>query len=442
MLDVDFGGAAHGTVRWVMKEGVSLEVLHVRRKDMKEYRKAGVHHAEFYRDQGVVKWGVYKWMMRRARGQEARARWDKQMRNMWKGWVAQWGMTRKKPRSGRGAGAVQEKVLHRGEDTMPGRAYCCVHRWDSRGRGGRYKVRAGSGTMSMRICSGETTFRGGGGGRTGGPVLEMHQEGREGTVAGPQNDDTGVPDPDHSHYGRQGTAVGAGATAAQGGAGGQGGPGGYGGLVGGGTGGERTGVQIGWDTPRGLQEEDDGVAVSFRVTDTERLKEEAPLLPAGYKCAESGRRIRLTIHGLPADRVWYLVLVQAYPEQGRAKGERAWCHGVVVIEGWKARTDNEWAVYRGVKELSVNEGVREYDIGRHKVYCHCPREVVRIPEPTEGRKVVFLDRSGVEGQPPKAGAADIRVKGVGQETESIVDKMVYRLRHMEKCKRSQMWMGR
>ena len=28
-----------------MKEGVSLEVLHVRRKDMKEYRKAGLHHS-------------------------------------------------------------------------------------------------------------------------------------------------------------------------------------------------------------------------------------------------------------------------------------------------------------------------------------------------------------------------------------------------------------
>ena len=69
VLDTDFRGAAHGTVRWVMKEGVSLEVLHVRRKDMKEYRKAGLHQAEFYRDSVVVEPGVYKWMMRRARGQ-------------------------------------------------------------------------------------------------------------------------------------------------------------------------------------------------------------------------------------------------------------------------------------------------------------------------------------------------------------------------------------
>ena len=96
----------------------------------------------------------------------------------------------------------------------------------------------------------------------------------------------------------------------------------------------------------------------------------------------------------------------------------------MVTKGLKARTDNKWAVYLGVKELSVGEGVREYDIGRHRVYCHYPREVVRIPEPTEGRIVVFLDGSGVEGQALKAGPAAIQVKGVGQETESIVDKVV------------------
>ena len=50
----DFGGAAHGTVRWVRKEGVSMEVLHVCRKDMKEYKKAGSHHADFYRDARMV----------------------------------------------------------------------------------------------------------------------------------------------------------------------------------------------------------------------------------------------------------------------------------------------------------------------------------------------------------------------------------------------------
>ena len=179
--------------------------------------------------------------------------------------------------------------------------------------------------------------------------------------------------------------------------------------------GKRTGVRIGWDTVRGLREEDDGVALSFRMTDTGRPEEEAPIMPVGLKCGESARRIRLTVHGLPADRVWYLVLVQAYLEQGRAKGERAWCHGVVVTKGWKARTDNKWAVYRGVKELTVQEGVQEYDIGRHTVYSHYPREVVCIRKPTEGRVVFFLDGSGVEGQPPKAGAAAIQVKGVQKE---------------------------
>ena len=182
---------------------------------------------------------------------------------------------------------------------------------------------------------------------------------------------------------------------------------------------------MGWDTVRGLQEQDDGVAVSFWMTDSGRPDEEAPIVPLGHKCGESARRIRLTVHGLPADRVWYLVLVQAYLEQGRAKGDRAWCHGVVVTKGWKARTDNKWAVYRGVRELSIWDGVREYGIGRHKVYCHYPREVVRIPEPTEERVVLFLDGSGVEGQPPKAGAAAVRVRGVGQVTESVVEKVVY-----------------
>ena len=182
---------------------------------------------------------------------------------------------------------------------------------------------------------------------------------------------------------------------------------------------------MGWDTVRGLQEEDEGVAVSFRMTDTGRPEEEAPIVPVGHKCGESVRRIRLTVHGLPADRVWYLVLVQVYLEQGRAKADRAWCHGVVVTKGWKARTDNKWAVYRGVRELSIEEGVRDFGIGRNRVYCHYPREVVRIPEPTEDRVVICLDGSGVEGQPPKAGAAAVRVKGVGQETESVVQRMVY-----------------
>ena len=120
-----------------------------------------------------------------------------------------------------------------------------------------------------------------------------------------------------------------------------------------------------------------------------------------------------------------MVLVQAYLEQGRAKGNRAWCHGVVVTKGWKATTDNKWAVYRRMRELSIGDGVREYGIGRHKVYCHYPEEVVRIPEPTEERVVLSVEWCGVEGQPPKAGAAAVTVRGVGQVTESVVEKMVY-----------------
>ena len=116
VLDTDFGGAAHGTVRWVRKEEVSMEVLHVRLKDMKEYKKAGLHHAEFYCDARMVEWGVYKWMMRTARGQEDRARWGRRMQRMWKEWVALWGHQRKKPRRGKGAEAHQERVvLDRGE---------------------------------------------------------------------------------------------------------------------------------------------------------------------------------------------------------------------------------------------------------------------------------------------------------------------------------------
>ena len=177
---------------------------------------------------------------------------------------------------------------------------------------------------------------------------------------------------------------------------------------------------------QGLQEEDEGVAVSFWMTEAGRPQEEAPIVPVGDKCGESARRIKLTVQRLPADRVWFLVRVQAYLEQGRAKGDRAWCHGVVVTKGWKARTDNKWAVYRGVRELSIEDGVREYGIRGHRVYCHSPREVVRIPDPTEDRVVIYLAGSGVEGQPPKARTAAVRVKGVGQETESVVERIVYR----------------
>ena len=97
VLDTGFGGAAHGTEGWVRKEGVSMEVLHVCRQDMKEYKKAGLHHAEFYRDSRIVEWEVYKGMMRRARGQEESARWDRRMQKPWNECVALWGNKRTKP---------------------------------------------------------------------------------------------------------------------------------------------------------------------------------------------------------------------------------------------------------------------------------------------------------------------------------------------------------
>ena len=37
VLDTDFGGAAHGTVRRLIKEGMSLEVMHVCKKEMNAY---------------------------------------------------------------------------------------------------------------------------------------------------------------------------------------------------------------------------------------------------------------------------------------------------------------------------------------------------------------------------------------------------------------------
>ena len=54
------------------------------------------------------------------------------------------------------------------------------------------------------------------------------------------------------------------------------------------------------------------------------------------------------------------------------------------------------------------------------------REVIRIPEPKDGSVVVFLDGSEEEGQPPMAGAAAVQVKGARQETQVILDKVLYR----------------
>ena len=37
--------------------------MHVRRKDMREYQRAGLHQAEISTEKGFVEWGQYKWMM-------------------------------------------------------------------------------------------------------------------------------------------------------------------------------------------------------------------------------------------------------------------------------------------------------------------------------------------------------------------------------------------
>ena len=273
-------------------------------------------------------------------------------------------------------------------------------------------------------------------------MLEMHQGNSAGTVASPENDGMGVPDRDHAHHGRQGQwwgpvlrvpkEVQEDEEAQEG----------VEVWWGEEQEGKRAGVQMGWDTVRGLQEEERGVAVSFRMTDEGQPEEEAPIVPVGHKCGECARRIRLTVHRFLAHRVWYLVPVQAYPEQGRAKGDRAWCHGAVMMKGWKARTDNKWAVYSGVRELSLKDCVREYGIGRHRVYCHYLREVVRIPEPTEGTVVIFLDGSGVEGQPPKAGAAAVRVKGVHRKRKAWWKGWCTGQRPMERYKRWRTSLGR
>ena len=77
----------------------------MRRKDMKEYKKAGLHQAELYRDARMVEWGVYKCKMRRARGQEGRAGRGRRMQNMWNEWGALWGHQRRK----RGAGGERRR---------------------------------------------------------------------------------------------------------------------------------------------------------------------------------------------------------------------------------------------------------------------------------------------------------------------------------------------
>ena len=303
VLDTDFGGAAHGPVRWVRKEGVSMEMLHVRRKDMKEYKKAGLHQAEFYRDARMVEWGVYKWMMRRARGQEDRARWGRRRQKMWKEWGALWGHQRRKRRRGGGAKAQQERVvLDRGDRDKArlgillcaplglkgprGKVQSATRQWyhvhadmfrrdnipEGAGQGDQcwgctkeagqvpWPVQRMTAWAFPNVTMRTTDARG----QWWGPVLWLPKEVQEDEEAQGEVE---------VWWGEEKE-------------------------------GQRTGVQLGWDTVRGLQEEDDGVAVSFRMTDAGRPDEEAPLVPVGHKCGESARTIRLTVHRLPADRVW------------------------------------------------------------------------------------------------------------------------------------------
>ena len=126
VLDTNFRGAAHGAVRWVHKEGLSVEVVHVRKKDMKVYQRAGPHHAEFYQDHGVLDWGVYKWMLRRARKHGACEKWEQQARLMWKDLATSGGFANKERRGRGGAKEEGAEALSRGdgENTRPGILVC------------------------------------------------------------------------------------------------------------------------------------------------------------------------------------------------------------------------------------------------------------------------------------------------------------------------------
>ena len=70
-------------------------------------------------------------------------------------------------------------------------------------------------------------------------------------------------------------------------------------------------------------------------------------------------------------------------------------------------------------------GYESMALGSTKCTATTRWEVVCIPEPRKERVVLFLDGSGVEGQPPMAGTAAVRVKGERQVTESVLEKMVY-----------------
>ena len=181
---------------------------------MKEYKRAGLNHAELYGEKGFVEWGVYNWLMRRARGHETRTRWDKLTQRMWKEWVAQWGITRKVKARGEGERAEGENALNRGEREKGRRGILLVCFVETQRAAGE---RAKYGLAVLRCTCGYVPERQHpGGARAQGPVLEMHKGGGAGAVASPENDGVGLPDCDRAHYGRPGTVVGTSATAAKG----------------------------------------------------------------------------------------------------------------------------------------------------------------------------------------------------------------------------------
>ena len=196
-----------------MKEGVTLKVMHLRRKDMKEYQRSGLQYTEFYREKGIVEWGVCKWMMLRSRGHENRTRFGRQTRRMWKEWVAQRRITKKAKRRSGGERRVQGEALVRGEREKgrPG-----ILLWALLGlKGPRGKLQSMSGqwyNVHADMVRRDNIPR-----RSGqrDQCWRCPKEGGQ-AVVGPEDDSMGVRDSDHALYRCPGTVVGTSATAAKG----------------------------------------------------------------------------------------------------------------------------------------------------------------------------------------------------------------------------------
>ena len=170
VLDVDFGGGAHGTVRWVMKEGVSLEVLHVRRKDMKEYRKTGLHDAEFYPDSCIQ---VDDEASARKRSPPQVGQADAEDVEGVAGPIGDHEEATKARERSRGNTREGAGQGRKGQGQTVHTVVCAAATRRTEGEGTKYEravVRCQCGYVLERQHPGR--------GRTGGPVLEMHQRGR------------------------------------------------------------------------------------------------------------------------------------------------------------------------------------------------------------------------------------------------------------------------